>query len=223
MTNCEKASLKYPGLQNQPDDGENASSLRRHLKHFLRTQFGRPTGFWGYMAGKIMAWTPSNQDRIRWTLSLLEVKPNDRLLEIGFGPGFAVELASKIASKGFVAGVDHSNIMLGQASRRNAAAIRNGNVELRLGSEPFDKIYTINSIHFWPDPLGCLVRLRELLKPGGCIAITIQPRSRMSSDETTERIGKEIAEKLEHVGFSSVQCEIKKMKPVAVACVRGVK
>jgi len=230
MMDCEKASLKYPGLQNQPDDGENASSLRRHLKHFLRTQFGRPTGFWGYMAGKIMAWTPSNQDRIRWTLSLLEVKPNDRLLEIGFGPGFAVELASKIASKGFVAGVDHSNIMLGQASRRNAAAIRNGNVELRLGSvsnlprfsEPFDKIYTINSIHFWPDPLGCLMRLRELLKPGGCIAITIQPRSRISSDETTERIGKEIAEKLVHVGFTSVQCEIKKMKPVAVACVRGV-
>jgi ubiquinone/menaquinone biosynthesis C-methylase UbiE len=160
----------------------------------------------------------------------LEVKPNDRLLEIGFGPGFAVELASKMASNGFVAGVDHSEVMLRQANRRNAAAVRNGKVELRFGSvsnlpkfsKPFDKIYTINSIHFWSDPLECLKQLRELLKPGGRIAITIQPRSRVSSDETTERIGKEIAEQLERVGFSSVQLEIRKMKPVAVACVLGV-
>lgn len=223
--------MKYPGLENQPDDGEKVSSLRRHLKQFLRTQFGHPTGLWGYMAGKVMAWTPSNQDRIRWTLSLLEVKPNDRLLEIGFGPGFGIELVSKMATNGFVAGLDHSEAMLRQAYRRNVGAVRNGNVELRLGSvsnlpkfsEPFDKIYSINSIHFWPDPLECLKQLRELLKPGGRLAITIQPRSRVSNDGTTEKIGKEIAAKLERVRFSSVKLEIKKVKPVAVACVLGVK
>lgn len=178
-----------------------------------------------------MAWTPSNKDRIRWTISLLEIKPSDRLLEIGFGPGFGVELVSKIALKGFVAGVDHSEVMLRQASKRNARAVRNGSVELRLGSasnlpkfsEPFDKIYTINSIHFWSDPLECLKQLRELLRPGGHIAITIQPRSRASTDETTEKIGKEIAENLERARFSNVKLEIRKVKPVAVACVLGIK
>lgn len=227
----EDAALKYPGLQNQPDDGERPSWLLQPLKRFLRTQFSCPTGIWGYLAGKIMAWTPSNKDRIRWTISLLEVKPSDRLLEIGFGPGFSVELVSKIASKGFVAGVDHSEVMLRQASKRNARAVRNGSVELRLGSasnlpkfsEPFDKIYTINSIHFWSDSVECLKQLRELLRPGGRIAITIQPRSRASTDEITEKIGKEIAEKLELANFSNIKLEIRKVKPVAVACVLGIR
>ena len=73
-----------------------------------------------------MAYRPSNQDRIRWTISLLNIKPDDRLLEIGFGPGFAIELVSKITSEGFVAGIDHSEVMVRQASKRNARAIREG-------------------------------------------------------------------------------------------------
>lgn len=81
-----------------------------------------------------MALTPSNQKRIRWTISLLDIKPDDRLLEIGFGPGFAIELISKIASEGFIAGVDHSEVMVQQAEKRNARAIRDGKVVLRHGS-----------------------------------------------------------------------------------------
>jgi ubiquinone/menaquinone biosynthesis C-methylase UbiE len=47
----------------------------------------------------------------------------DRALEIGFGPGNAIaELARSGA--GHVYGIDHSAVMLRQASRRNAAAIR---------------------------------------------------------------------------------------------------
>ena len=64
--------------------------------------------------------------------------------------------------------------MVRQAGRRNAEAIRAGRVELRLGSvsslptfsQPFDKIFTINSIHFWHDPVECLKSLRMALKAG---------------------------------------------------------
>lgn len=226
-----KGTMKYPGLQNQPDHGKNRGRVFQYIRRFLREQFGRPAGFWGHIAGKIMAFTPSNKDRTHWTISLLDIRPDDRLLEIGFGPGFAVDLVSKIASEGFIAGVDHSEVMVRHAGKRNARAIRDGKVVLRLGSasnvpkfnEPFDKIFTINSIHFWSNPIDCLNELRKLLRPGGLIAVTLQPRSRSATDATTKEVGKEIAVNLERAGFSQVRLEIRQTKPVSVACAIGIK
>jgi ubiquinone/menaquinone biosynthesis C-methylase UbiE len=228
-TEIMKAVLKHSGSQNQPDHSD--SRWVQSIRRFLRAQFGRPTGFWGDIVGKIMTYTPSNQDRIHWTISLLDIKPDDRLLEVGFGPGFAIELASKIASKGFIAGVDHSEVMVRQASKRNAKAIRDGKVVLQLGAvsnlprfnESFDKIFTINSIHFWNEPIDCLKELRKLLKPGGIIAVTLQPRSRSATDTTAKEIGKELVKNLERAGFSQVRLQIRETKPVSVACALGVR
>ena len=201
------------------------------IRAFLRNQFGRPTGLWGHVAGRIMAGRPSNLDRIRWTISLLGIQPRDRVLEIGFGPGIAVELASKLATQGFIAGVDHSEVMVRQAGKRNATAVRNGKVALLHGSvsdlpafqEPFDKIFTINSVHFWNDPINRFRDLRQLLKPGGLIAVTIQPRSRGATDESANRVGEELAADLERAGFSRTRLEMHQAKPVAVACALGVR
>ncbi len=175
----------------------------------------------------MMAHTPSNLDRIQWTLSLLDVKPHDRVLEVGFGPGVAIELLTKTVTQGFIAGIDHSDEMVKQAARRNAASIRSGRVMLSQASasappsfdSPFDKIFTINSIHFWNDPVECLRSLRKSLRSGGLMAVTLQPRMRDAKDETTTALGAEIASKLRIAGFSLCDLKIKKMAPVAVACV----
>jgi SAM-dependent methyltransferase len=222
---------EYPGLRNQPDQGRIRGPVLQALRRFLRTQFGRPEGFWGSLAGRIMAATPSNNDRIRWTLGLLDIKPADRILEVGFGPGIAIALASERASNGFVAGLDHSVVMVRQASKRNARAVREGRVALRLGSaadppvfdQPFDKIFTINSIHFWAEPLDCLTRLQEQLRPGGTLAVTLQPRSRDATDETTKVIGRELVANLERIGLSRCRLEIKRAHPVSIACALGTK
>jgi hypothetical protein len=155
------AALKYPGLQNQPDNSRNRGSLHQCIRQFLRVQFGRPTGFWGNIAGKIMVHTPSNKERIHWTISLVDTRPDDRVLQIGFGPGFAIELVCMIVSEGFIAGVDHSEIMVRQARKGNARAIHDAKVVLR-----------------------------KLLRPGGLIAVTLQPRSRSTTEATTKEIGK---------------------------------
>ena len=224
-----KNAVNYPGLTNQPDQGMARWPLVGLIRPFLRAQFGRPSGVFGSIAGRLMARDKSNTERIRWTLSLLDLKPDDRILEIGFGPGIAVEQASQIASKGFVAGVDHSEVMLRQAVRRNARAIDNGRVALQLASaaelprfgEPFDKIFSINSIHFWPNPIESLKEMRELLKPSGLLAVTMQPRSRTATDEATKIIGQELVTKLERAGFSDCRLELHAIKPVAVACALG--
>lgn len=226
-----KAVSSYPGLTTQPDAGARQWAIRRAVQRFMRSQFGRPTGLWGRLAGRMMARTRSNHERAQWTISLLGIKPGDRILEIGFGPGIAIELASRLAVDGRVVGLDHSEVMIRQAARRNADAVRDRQVELHLGSvaelppfeEPFDKVFTINSIHFWEDPLQRLKDLRRVLKPGGMIAVTLQPRSRGATAATTALIGDELAAKLRSAGFTQVTVDIKQTRPLPVACVRGVK
>jgi ubiquinone/menaquinone biosynthesis C-methylase UbiE len=224
-----KAPSNYPGLSNQPDGGRVPGRVISLLRPLLRAQFGQPTGLFGEIAGRIMARTRSNTERTRWTLSLLDLQPEDRVLEIGFGPGIAIQLASRIASHGLVAGVDHSEVMVRHAGKRNARAIREGRVELRLGSaeqlpafdQPFDKIFTINSIHFWENPLESLKRIRQLLRPGGQVAITLQPRSRNATDDAAKVIGEELVANLERAGFSQCRLELRRINPALVACALG--
>ena len=167
-------TMSYPGLQGQPDHGATPGRLARTVRRFLRAQFGQPEGVWGRVAGRIMVRTPSNLERIQWTLALLDVKPSDRILEIGFGPGIAIELPSKLVPNGLIAGIDHSEVMVRQASTRNAAAIREG-ARCCIGSatilprfdEPFDTIFTINSIHFWTEPVECLRSCAACSSPVG--------------------------------------------------------
>ena len=197
---------------------------------WLRLQFGRPTGFWGTVAGMIMANRRQNRERNVWTVALLDIQRDDRVLEIGFGPGLAIREIGRVAPDAFVAGIDHSEAMVRQTQRRNAAAIRNGKVDVRLGTvsalpafnAPFDKCVAVNTIQFWDEPVERLKELRGLLKPGGLIAITEEPRFRGATDESAQVIGQEIVAALTKAGFSQVRLETKKMKPVSAVCVLGI-
>jgi ubiquinone/menaquinone biosynthesis C-methylase UbiE len=71
-----------------------------------------------------MAHRGSNRQRNLWVVSLLDVQPTDRVLEIGFGPGLAIAELARRATRGHIYGIDHSEVMVRQASKRNAAAIR---------------------------------------------------------------------------------------------------
>ena len=67
----------------------------------------------------------------KWVLDHLEVRDSDRVLEVCIGPGLLVLEATKRSPRGLVAGVDPSEIMLAQASRRNASAIGSDRAVLR--------------------------------------------------------------------------------------------
>jgi SAM-dependent methyltransferase len=192
-------------------------------------QFHEPRGVGGRIAGWVMAHRGSNRQRNVWAVGLLNVQPADRVLEIGFGPGIAIRESARRATEGTVCGVDHSEVMVRQATQRNAEAVRAGRVDLRLGTAehlpafdaPFDKILAVNSLMFWDDPVARLKELLSLLRPGGRIAIAYQPRGPNASDETAADAGKEIAGHLDAAGFTDVRIETLALRPTAVVCVLG--
>jgi SAM-dependent methyltransferase len=89
-----------------------------------RSQFAHPQGWRGWVVGHLMAL--KNRERSLWVLSLLGVRPDDRVLEIGFGPGVDIRRIAQRVRAGFVAGIDHSEMMLRQATERNRDVIPSG-------------------------------------------------------------------------------------------------
>lgn len=199
------------------------------MRSALVRQFSRPTGLLGRVVGLILATRPSNLERNMRTLAQLGIRPDDHILEIGFGPGIAIARAAELAKRGKVTGIDHSEVMLRQATRRNAIAIASGRVDLRLGSaeslpefsERLDKVIAINSYMFWKDSEAVLLGIRKRMKSGGVIALTFQSRKRDATNEDTQRGAKARAASLQRAGFKNVRIETFEMKPVNAACVLG--
>lgn len=192
----------------------------------IRSQFMRPRGLAGRLAGWEMAVRSSNRKRNVWAVGLLDVQPGDRVLEIGFGPGVAVGEMARRGAK--VVGIDHSVVMVAQARRRNVTAVREGRVDLRLGSvenlpvfdEPFDKVLAVNNSGMWPDPVERFRELARAMRSGGKIAIVSQPRCPGATAETTAAAASQIAGLLEGAGFVVVGTQTLGLDP-PVACVIG--
>jgi SAM-dependent methyltransferase len=181
-------------------------------------------------AGRVTAWEmahrPSNRQRSAWVVSLLDVRPADQVLEIGFGPGLAVAALVR-AGAGHVYGIDHSGVMVERASRRNAAAIRAGRVTLAEASVdrlppalggPFDAILAVNALGFWPAPAQRLAELRRRLAPGGRMAIASQPRCPGATADTSRRAARELTDLLTEAGFTHLSTRTLPLRP-PVACV----
>jgi SAM-dependent methyltransferase len=228
----------------------------RALDHDVIGQAHHPRSAAGRVTAWEMAHRPSNRQRSRWVVAMLDVQPTEQVLEIGFGPGLAIAAlaiaalaiaalaiaalaiaalaiaalaiaALARAGTGHVYGVDHSGVMLRQASKRNAAAIRAGRVTLINASAdqlppalagPFDAILAVNSLGFWPAPAERLDDLRGRLAPGGRMAIASQPRCPGATAATSRRAAAEIQDLLRGAGLTQLKAEILDLDP-PVACV----
>ena len=186
-------------------------------------QFRRPRGFWGQVAGRVMAATTGRRNR--WTLSLLQIRPGDRVLEIGYGPGVGLALASRLVEGGTVVGIDPSDAMRAQAERRNLRAVREGKMRLFTGrveewpgaGQTFTKIFAVNSAQFWTDRLGVFRKLHAWLEPGGRMAMTYQPVG--GNAPGVDEFADQLASELHQAGFVRVRRETRRFTGGPAVCV----
>ena len=191
------------------------------LAHNVAKQLSRPTGFWGKLIGFGMK--HGNRSLNEWTIEQLNLDSSDRVLEVGFGPGVSIKQVAEIVSDGWVAGIDCSNTMLEQARKRNAATIALGQVELKHGdvsslpynNDTFDKVFAVQVLYFWKDPVAILSELNRVAKPGGKIALSILDKKYLERARITQTgvfnlyNGKDIVQLLFQAGFSDARFETK--------------
>lgn len=208
--------------------------MQKRLRKFITKQFGSPSGLIGKFIGSRMA--KGNVYDARWTVSLLDIQPHYHVLEIGFGPGISTQMAGEKASKGFVAGIDHSKTMVQTASKRNAGAIRSGAMELKQGEvsslpysdESFDVAFSLHSIYFWAKPVDCLKEIQRVLKSGGLLGITIQPKDKwvpiVDANIMTLYFGSDITAMFSNAGYGNIRVEVPPQEDkVSLECILGRK
>jgi cyclopropane fatty-acyl-phospholipid synthase-like methyltransferase len=116
--------------------------------------------------------------RIRWAIEILDLQPDDRLLELGCGGGAAVSLACERLRSGSITAIDRSPTMVARATERNAENIASGRARIELGEvqdleleqAAFTKVFAVNVNLFWTrSPAEELDSIRRLLEPDGLL------------------------------------------------------
>ncbi|WP_199194350.1 class I SAM-dependent methyltransferase [Pleurocapsa sp. CCALA 161] len=139
-------------------------------------------------------------------IDLLDIEPNDRVLEIGFGSGVGIHRLAQLALTGYIAGIDYSKEMVEQATARNLKKVEAGLVDLRQGSveslpfenNTFDKALAVNSMQVWSDASIGLREMRRVMKKvDGRIALGFTPYSGQSSNG--------LIQMFTNAGFTEVQ------------------
>jgi len=112
---------------------------------------------------------------LRETLKRLDIKPNDRLLDIGCGTGSLLRAISQKHPSVDLIGLDISSEMLKIACNKqiNRCSLITGQAQfLPFHSHSFDVVVSCNAFHYWRNPEGCLREIARVLKPQGRIVIT---------------------------------------------------
>ena len=114
-------------------------------------------------------------ERLRSVIDQLDIRPDDRVLEIGCGHGVAATLVCERLDGGRLTAIDRSPKMIEAAARRNAAFIEADKAEflvaalehLDLGDRRFETIFAARVGLFHRDPERARSFVEPWLAPGG--------------------------------------------------------
>ena len=165
------------------------------------------------------------QDRFQWAAAIMDIKPDDHILEIGCGAGVAVTILASSLTKGTITAIDQSESMIKKASARNASFVASGKaicIATSLATatlkDRYTKIFAFNVGVFWKDASKELAIIKRLLLPTGKLYIFHQPPPG-SSITFNKSIAAKVTENLDKENFTLLDIVHKKMSPAPVVCI----
>jgi SAM-dependent methyltransferase len=184
---------------------------------YIGSQFGNPRGLAGQICCVIMNIV---NGKLYCKVSDTVLKHSGRkILDVGVGNGY-LEKKLSVKSNLIISGIDISEDMIKNATRRNLAAVQQGRVVLTLGDccdlqfsdGTFDVVTSINTIYFWPDTIKGLSEIRRVLKDDGIFVNAVYSQEWLKRVSYTKK-GFKIFSKKDYIsdgkkaGFSDVIIE----------------
>lgn len=129
-------------------------------------------------AGKGESMEHEHRPIVEPMLAMMQFSPSETILDVGCGGGWLVRELARRVPEGRAVGMDLSDEMLDHA-RRNSANV--GNAEFIVGSvdaiprpaDSFDKVISVESSYYWPDPAAGVREIFRVLRPGGSTWVLI--------------------------------------------------
>lgn len=156
-------------------DKENLKILAQNLAN--------PQGEKGIEIGEMM-----NATNIGMTLENIKtllIEDNEAVLEIGHGNADHVKSIVNKAQNIHYTGIDISETMHYEAKRLNeefknqAEFVLYEGKKLPFEDKTFDKIFTVNTVYFWEEPVDFLNEIHRVLKDNGTFVLTFGQRNFM--------------------------------------------
>jgi SAM-dependent methyltransferase len=115
-------------------------------------------------------------------LDLLIPRPDEDVLEIGFGPGRSLGLIVERGAR--ATGVEVSEEMVRLAGRRNSKLVRTGDlmllradgVALPVQDDSQDAVLSVHNLYFWPEPQATIAEIARVLRPEGRLLLAFRGR-----------------------------------------------
>jgi demethylmenaquinone methyltransferase/2-methoxy-6-polyprenyl-1,4-benzoquinol methylase len=107
-------------------------------------------------------------------IEMLDIGPDDSVLDVGCGTGFATE--GLLQKTEHIHALDQSAHQLSRAyekfGRRGPIKFYRGDAErLPFANNTFDIVWSSGSIEYWPEPVATLRDFRRVAKPGGKVLV----------------------------------------------------
>jgi ubiquinone/menaquinone biosynthesis C-methylase UbiE len=139
------------------------------------SQASKPTGFFGKLLARGMSW--GHRSFYKNTAKTLDLRSDDKCLEIGFGSGLFIKKYASHLSR--IAGIDCSEDMVKLASSINKDLVESGKAEFVQGDvsalpwkdNEFSAVVGIETFFFWSEPEASLREIRRVLVPRGRLVL----------------------------------------------------
>ncbi|AXK31270.1 class I SAM-dependent methyltransferase [Streptomyces armeniacus] len=163
-------------------------------------------------------------ERHVWAVRTMDVRPDDRVLEIGCGHGVAVSLvAERLTGTGRITAIDRSAKMAAAARTRNRAHVDAGRaviVQTAMNDADFergafDKVFAAHVGVFWRGPFSDAARVADWLAPHGRLYLFGQPLDAGQA----RSVGDSVARGVERAGFAVREVLIGDTAPRPTVCV----
>lgn len=174
-----------------------------------------------------------------WALEYFVYNESDQILDIGCGGGRTLNRMAEHIGSGHLTGIDYSEVSVNLSRLTNQEYITDGRMDIVQASvekmpfddNSFDKIITVESFYFWPNPGENLKEVYRVLKPAGKLLLVSEIHD---CDELTDKQRENIKKYnlynpsletfdglMKNAGFDKVQVHTK--EDTCWVCVEGEK